>query len=101
VRPVSRQCPYPNYPAGALVKRNLAIAGATWDLWQGTVSSWKVHTFKIQTPVSTVQDLDLVAFFKELQLDATTKCLTSIQAGTEIFEGSGSLNTTSYSCSLQ
>jgi hypothetical protein len=90
-------------PIGNTSQPGLSISGATWDLWEGSVSSsgssWKVHSFKRQGNSTTVNNLDIKAFIDKLNLGS--KCLTSIQAGTEVFQGSGSVMTNSYTCDVQ
>jgi hypothetical protein len=58
-----------------------------------------VHSFKRQGNSTTVNNLDIKAFIDKLNLGS--KCLTSIQAGTEVFQGSGSVMTNSYTCDVQ
>jgi hypothetical protein len=86
-------------PAGSQSQQGLSISGATWTLWEGNVSSWKVHSFVRQGNSTTVNDLDIKAFLDKLNLGS--KCLTSIQAGTEVFQGSGTVNTSSFTCTVQ
>lgn len=85
-------------PAGSQAQSGLSISGASWNLWEGNVSSWKVHSFVRTSNSTTVNDLDIKAFLDKLGLGS--KCLTSIQAGTEIFQGSGSVKTNSFTCTV-
>jgi hypothetical protein len=48
---------------------------------------------------TTVNDLDIKAFLDKLSLGS--KCLSSIEAGTEVFQGSGTVKTSSYTCNVQ
>jgi xyloglucan-specific endo-beta-1,4-glucanase len=96
--------PYANggvQPAGSKANQTVSVGGATWDLWEGNVSSWKVHSFVRQGNATSLQDLDILAFLKVSSLNLGSKCLSSIQAGTEVFQGTGTVNTSSYTCSVQ
>ena len=86
-------------PAGSKSQSGLSISGATWDLWEGNVSSWKVHSYVRTSNSNSVTDLDVLAFLNKSGLGS--KCLSSIEAGTEVFQGSGTVNTSSYTCSVQ
>ena len=86
-------------PAGSRSQAGLSISGATWDLWEGNVGSWRVHSFLRSGNSMSVQNLDILAFLKQLNIGS--KCLSSIEAGTEVFQGSGTVNTSSYTCSVQ
>ncbi|GAA2397566.1 hypothetical protein GCM10010420_24490 [Streptomyces glaucosporus] len=80
----------------------VTVGGATWDLYQGDIG-WKVHSF-VRTSNTTSVDLDLNAFLRELQRRgslASTKYLSSVQAGTEVFAGKGRLDTTAYSVDVR
>ena len=83
--------------------QQVSISGANWALSTGsgsdTYGSWGVHSFVRQGNVTSITDLDILAFLKNLNLGS--KCLTSIEAGTEVFTGSGSLKTNTFSCTVQ
>ena len=86
-------------PVGSLSQPGLSIDGATWDLWEGNISSWQAHSFVRTTATTSITDLDILAFLNTLNLGS--KCLSSIEAGIEVFQGSGTLNSSSYTCSVQ
>lgn len=86
-------------PAGSQSQTGLSISGATWNLWEGNVGTWKCHSFVRQGNSTSVNDLDIKAFLDKLSLGS--KCLTSIEAGTEVFQGSGTVKTSAYSCNVQ
>ncbi|SDT69193.1 GH12 family glycosyl hydrolase domain-containing protein [Actinoplanes derwentensis] len=76
----------------------VSIGGATWDLYRGNIG-WEVYSF-VRTSNTSAAGLDLTDFTDELVARkwlAETKYLSSVQAGTEIFTGSGRLDTTAYS----
>jgi hypothetical protein len=73
------------------------IGGTTWDLYQGNIG-WEVYSF-IRRTNTTSATLDLRDFLNYLRSNrglSSSKYLTSVEAGTEVFVGSGQLDTTSY-----
>ncbi len=76
----------------------VTVGGTTWDLYRGNIG-WNVYSF-VRTSNTTSADLNLTDFTDDLAgrgwLDKT-KYLSSVQAGTEIFTGSGQLDTSAYS----
>ena len=79
----------------------VTIAGTTWDLYKGNIG-WEVYSF-VRTSNTSAADLDLTDFTDDLVARgwlAKTKYLSSVQAGTEIFTGSGRLDTTAYSVKI-
>ncbi|GAA2478717.1 GH12 family glycosyl hydrolase domain-containing protein [Winogradskya humida] len=76
----------------------VTIGGTSWDLYRGNIG-WNVYSF-VRTDNAEGSDLDLRDFTDDLTARAwlpATKYLSSVQAGTEIFTGSGTLDTDSYS----
>ncbi|MBC9728030.1 GH12 family glycosyl hydrolase domain-containing protein [Streptomyces sp. TRM68367] len=74
------------------------LGGASWDLYEGDIG-WKVHSF-VRTDNTTSADLDLDDFLGELVrrgLLSDTKYLTGVEAGTEVFTGTGRVDTRAYS----
>ena len=90
-------------PIGGAGGQQVSLSGASWALSTGSASdqygSWAVHSFVRQGNVTSVTDLDILAFLNNLNLGS--KCLSSIEAGTEVFTGSGTLKTNSYTCTVQ
>jgi len=89
-------------PAGTLQAR-VTIAGTQWDLYRGFVGEWNVFSYVRVTNATSVT-LNIRDFTNDLVSRgwmATSKYLTSVQAGTEVFIGSGTLNTTSYFTNVQ
>lgn len=79
----------------------VTIAGTTWDLYRGNIG-WEVYSF-VRTSNTSAAALDLTGFTDDLVARgwlAKTKYLSSVQAGTEIFTGSGRLDTTAYSVKI-
>jgi xyloglucan-specific endo-beta-1,4-glucanase len=85
-------------PMGSQSQTDLVLDNASWTLWEGTDGSRKVHSFVRQGNVTSVDHLEIKAFLDKLDLGS--KCLTSIQAGTEVFQGTGTVKTSSYSCEV-
>lgn len=79
----------------------VTVAGTTWELWRGNVG-WEVYSFVRTGNTSSVQ-LNLRDFLNVLTSRgwlSSSKYLTSVQAGTEIFVGQGRLDTTAYSVTI-
>lgn len=79
----------------------VTVAGTTWDLYKGNIG-WDVYSF-VRTSNTTSAGLNLTDFTDDLAgrgwLDKT-KYLSSVQAGTEVFTGSGQLDTSAYSVKI-
>ncbi|WP_436523139.1 GH12 family glycosyl hydrolase domain-containing protein [Actinoplanes sp. HUAS TT8] len=79
----------------------VTVGGTTWDLYKGNIG-WDVYSF-VRTSNTTSADLNLTDFTNDLAgrgwLDKT-KYLSSVQAGTEVFTGSGQLDTSAYSVKI-
>jgi hypothetical protein len=83
-------------PLGTL-QGTVNIAGTNWDLYRGNIG-WNVFSF-VRQQNTTNSTLNLRDFLNNLVSRgwmSSSKYLTSVEAGTEIFHGSGQLNTTSY-----
>jgi xyloglucan-specific endo-beta-1,4-glucanase len=79
----------------------VTIAGTTWDLYKGNIG-WNVYSF-VRTSNTSSAALNLTDFTDDLVARgwlAKSKYLSSVQAGTEIFTGSGRLDTTAYSVKI-
>ncbi|MEU4560259.1 cellulose binding domain-containing protein [Actinoplanes sp. NPDC023936] len=79
----------------------VTIAGTSWDLYKGNIG-WNVYSF-VRTSNTSSASLDLTDFTDDLVARgwlAKSKYLSSVQAGTEIFTGSGRLDTTAYSVKI-
>lgn len=87
-------------PVGSKVA-TLNVGGASWDLYQGDIG-WKVHSF-VRTSNTTSANLNLADFTNALVNRgsiANSKYLSSVQAGTEVFNGRGQLDTNSYTVTV-
>jgi xyloglucan-specific endo-beta-1,4-glucanase len=89
-------------PAGSL-QGTVNIGGTTWQLYRGVVGSWNVFSYVRVSNTNSVS-LNVRDFTNDLVSRgwmSSSKYLTSVQAGTEVFIGNGWLDTTSYSVSVQ
>src|SRR5450755_303580 len=86
------------HPVGSPVA-TLNMDGTTWTLWEGARSSWQVHTFVRNGNTSGTQALSLNDFLDYLVVQrglSSTKYLTGVEAGSEVWSGNAELDTSSY-----
>jgi hypothetical protein len=79
----------------------VSIGGTNWDLYRGNIG-WNVFSF-VRTTNTTSVSLNLRDFLNNLVSRgwmANSKFLTSVEAGTEVFIGSGRLDTSRYSTTI-
>ena len=77
------------------------IGGADWDLYRGTTVQPVYSFVRVQNASTAV--LNMSAFAQDLVTRGwvqSSRYLTSVQAGTEIFTGSGSVTTNGFYCRL-
>ncbi|KAG8706191.1 hypothetical protein FRC09_002528 [Ceratobasidium sp. 395] len=89
-------------PAGSQIA-TVTVAGKSWKLFKGTVSTWTVWSFVAASEITNWSNQDLKTFFTYLSSNqglSTSKYLTGVQAGTEPFIGSATLTTSSYSVTV-
>jgi hypothetical protein len=80
----------------------VTIGGTSWDLYRGTTVQ-PVYSF-IRTQNATTAVLNMSQFLSDLVSRGwvqNSRYLTSVQAGTEIFTGSGSVTTNGFYCRIQ
>lgn len=80
---------------------SVSLGGAMWDIYQGDIG-WKVYSFVLRTNIIGA-DLDLDDFTQALvrrKLLSNNKYLSGIESGSEVFRGSGRLDTKSYSVDI-
>ncbi|HEY4013160.1 MAG TPA: MXAN_6577-like cysteine-rich protein [Polyangiaceae bacterium] len=91
-------------PIGPVVASNVSLAGTTWDLHQGPGgSTWPVSSY-VRTGNATTSVMNMMVFYNDLVSRGwipNTRYLSSIQAGTEVFSGTGSLTTNGFYCRVQ
>ena len=84
-------------PAGSPVG-DVTIEGTTWTLWSGYIG-WNVYSF-VRDSNTTSASLNIEDFLKNLGATrglSASNYLLGVEAGTEIFTGTGQLNVNSYS----
>ena len=81
----------------------VSLAGSSWELHRGNNGNWNVYSY-VNTANQTSATLNLMDFLKDLVSRGwmtSAKYLSSVQAGTEVFVGTGELDTDSYYCTIQ
>ena len=82
----------------------VSIAGTSWELHQGMNNKWNVFSFVRTDNADTGATLNLGDFLHDLTANrglSSSKYLSSVQSGTEVFLGSGRLDTDQYYCTIQ
>ncbi|MFD4558647.1 endo-1,4-beta-glucanase [Streptomyces sp. NPDC058469] len=80
---------------------SVSLDGAMWDIYQGNIG-WNVYSFVRQTNTTTAT-LNIDDFTQALvrrKLLSDDKYVSGIESGTEVFKGSGRLDTKSYSVDI-
>jgi hypothetical protein len=88
-------------PIGSKVA-TIKLGRSRWELWEGDIG-WKVYSFVRVGNVSKAYG-DLKVFLNYLVAHrglARSKYLTSVEAGTEVFTGSGTLTTLGYYTTIE
>ncbi|MGW0506661.1 GH12 family glycosyl hydrolase domain-containing protein [Micromonospora sp. NPDC003241] len=88
-------------PAGSR-QGTVTIGGTTWEVWRGYVGTWNVYSY-VRTSNTTNATLNIRDFANDVVSRgwmSSSKYLTSVQAGPEIFTGSGEVVTNSYSVTV-
>ncbi|MFK4103476.1 endo-1,4-beta-glucanase [Streptomyces sp. NPDC019531] len=87
-------------PLGSLYG-SVSLGGAMWDIYQGDIG-WNVYSFVRRTN-TTKASLNLDDFTQALvrrKLLSNDKYVSGIESGTEVFKGTGRLDTKSYSVDI-
>ncbi|HKX31083.1 MAG TPA: endo-1,4-beta-glucanase [Blastocatellia bacterium] len=93
-------------PAGTY-QATVNLAGTSWDLYRGFIGSgssgWNVYSFvrRSNTTSATMNLRDFTNHIVSRGWMSNSKYLTSVQAGSEIFTGTGQLDVNSYYCNVQ
>jgi len=85
------------------VDSTTSIGGASWEVHKGSTGTWNVYSY-VRTTNATSATLNLMDFLKDLVNKgwmSSSHYLTSIEAGTEVFVGTGRLDTDNYYCTIQ
>ena len=87
----------------------VTIAGTSWDLHRGTITDssgrtrWNVFSF-VRAANATTAVLNIMDFMNDLSTRgwvSSSKYVSSIQAGSEVFTGMGQLDTKGFYCRIQ
>jgi len=84
-------------PSGSLVQE-VTIADVTWNLYSSS-GDWSTFTFFKTQSATVTDDLDLKGFtdmLVSLSLVEDSRYLSSVQAGVQVYSGSGELDSTFY-----
>lgn len=94
-------------PIGSLFSgadQPVSVAATDWNLYTGNNGVWNVYSYVKVSNADTGATLNIMDFMNDLVsrgLMSSSKYLLSVQAGTEVFDGSGQLDTSSYYCTIQ
>jgi hypothetical protein len=80
----------------------VSVAGADWALHQGT-NVWNVLSF-VRTTNTTSAAFNIMDFMNTLVSGGyipSSRYLSNVEAGTEVFSGTGRLDTDSFYCTIQ
>jgi hypothetical protein len=80
----------------------VTIDSASWDLYRGS-TTWNVFSYvRTQNATSAVVNIkDFTGDLVSRGWMSSSKYITSVQSGTEVFTGTGELDTTGYYCRIQ
>jgi len=91
-------------PFGSKVAANVRIGGHSYNLWEGTQSSWNTVSYAMTTGITSVRNLDI----GQLAQDAIRRgympgsCwLIDVEAGFELWQGGAGLATKSFSVTVR
>ncbi len=92
-------------PIGTVQGPAVSIGGASWQVYRGAVTDngqtlWNVYSF-VRTTNTSSATLDLTDFTAEVVSRGwmpSSRYLTSVQAGPEVFVGTSSLTVSSFGC---
>ncbi len=79
---------------------NVTIDGASWSVWTGNQTSWKIVSYEANTPVTSVNNLNLVPFFTDAVSRGSlepTWWLIDVEYGFEIWTGGQGLAMSNFS----
>lgn len=91
--------------AGAIgtLQTTASLAGTSWELYRGNNGHWNVYSY-VRAANTNSATLNLGEFLADLVTRgwmSSSRYLSSIEAGTEVFLGSGEINTDQYYCTIE
>jgi hypothetical protein len=93
----------PVQPFGSVVASNVSLGGHTYNIWEGTQSSWDTVTYDMTSPATSVSNLDIGTLTQDMVSRGYTKSswyLIDVEAGFELWQGGAGLKTNSFSVSV-
>jgi hypothetical protein len=93
----------PVQPFGSVVASNVSLGGHTYNVWEGTQSSWDTVTYDMTSPATSVSNLDVGTLTQDMVSRGYTKSswyLIDVEAGFELWQGGAGLKTNSFSVSV-
>ena len=93
----------PVQPFGSVVASNVSLGGHTYNIWEGTQSSWDTVTYDMTSGTSSVSNLDIGTLAQDMVSRGYTKSswyLIDVEAGFELWQGGAGLATNSFSVNI-
>ncbi len=93
----------PVQPFGSEVASNVTLGGHTYNVWEGTQSSWDTVTYDMTSPATSVAGLDVGTLAQDMVSRGYTKSswyLIDVEAGFELWQGGAGLTTNSFSVTV-
>jgi hypothetical protein len=93
----------PVQPFGSEVASNVSLGGHTYNIWEGTQSSWDTVTYDMTSGATSVSNLDIGTLTQDMVSRGYTKSswyLIDVEAGFELWQGGAGLETNSFSVNI-
>ena len=90
-------------PFGSVVDSGVSVGGHTYNVWEGSQSSWNTITYDMTTAATSVSGLDVGALAQNavsLGYLSSSCYLIDVEAGFELWQGGAGLATNSFSVSV-
>jgi len=93
----------PVQPFGSEVASNVSLGGHTYNVWEGTQSSWDTITYDMTSPTTSVSNLDIGTLAQDMVNRGYTRSswyLIDVEAGFELWQGGAGLASGSFSVTI-
>jgi hypothetical protein len=93
----------PVQPFGSEVASNVSLGGHTYNIWEGTQSTWNTVTYTMTSGTNSVSNLDVGTLAQDMVSRGYTKSswyLIDVEAGFELWQGGAGLATNSFSVNV-
>lgn len=90
-------------PFGSQIASGVSVGGHTYNVWEGTQSSWDTISYSMTTGATSVSNLDVGALAQDAVSRGylSSSCyLIDVEAGFELWQGGAGLATNSFSVSV-